>query len=141
MTDAVVGQVMARIDAHIPPTLQSYAEEILRLARRPLDNSEAGRAYYRHPTTVNRTLRNAGLPPLGKLIVWFRLFHAAHLLEGPRSVENVAFVLDFPSRTALCNQFRRYAGVTPGSLKANGGLTTVVQEFERRCSSAKWSLH
>lgn len=128
------------IGANVPAPLCAFLGRLWVRCRRPLAPDDAARVYHRHPATLGRHLRRAGLPSLSRLVVWGRLLHAAHLLEEPaRPVANVAAVLGFPSQAALCNQLARYAGLTPSDLRSEG-LALVAGEFARRSQMGEWTL-
>jgi AraC-like DNA-binding protein len=143
LTSTVVGDVLDRIRDVVPPPLLPMVRGLISAAHRPLAPREvAGRLAHRHPNTLREHLRAAGLPPVNKLIVWSRLFHAANLLaDVSRSVENVAHTLEFPSPSALRNQLQRYAGLTPRQVRAGGGTRAVVERFLERYRTASWDVH
>jgi transcriptional regulator GlxA family with amidase domain len=80
-------------------------------------------------TLVNR-LAAAHLPVPSVLVAWCRLLLAARLMEDEsRATEQIAFALDFGSGAALRNMLRRYTGLRPNEIRANGGLSCVVAHF------------
>lgn len=104
--------------------------ELVQTAAQPLTPADAARLYHGHANTLRVHLRAAGLPPLNQIIVWARLFRAAHLLGDPaRAVESVAAALAYPSANALRNQLDRYAGLCPREVRAAGGLPALLQAF------------
>lgn len=139
LSGSVCGIALAGLEGIIPPHLVPFARELLLRAHRPLTPRCAAQLYHRHPNTLREHLRAAGLPPVNKLIIWSRLFHAAHLLDDRgRSIENVALALEFPSPSALRNQLLRYTGLTPQQIRAAGGLRAVVAAVHVRHSSGSW---
>jgi AraC-like DNA-binding protein len=133
LAGGVVGLVMDDLDALLPPRLEAWMRQLLVEAHRSLAPADAASLYHAHTNTLRQHLRGAGLPPVNKMIIWARLFHAAHLLAEPaRSVESVAFALDFASATALRNELRRYAGMTPAEVRRGGGLLSLLARFRER---------
>ncbi|HEX7119867.1 MAG TPA: AraC family transcriptional regulator [Longimicrobiales bacterium] len=138
LSRALESKVMPVLVELAPATLLPGMRALLRKARVPIGPREAGALFGAHPATIRKKLRAAGLPSLNKLIIWFRLFHAIHLLaDHHRTVENVALALDFPSASALCNQMRRYVGLTPQQVR-NAGLHRGLREFARRHAVDGW---
>ncbi len=84
----------------------------------------------RSPETLGRELRGRNLPPLRRLLLWGRLFHAARLLVADdRSVESVALRLGYSSRTALARALRRETGFPPTEVVRRGGVSCVLEGF------------
>jgi AraC-like DNA-binding protein len=84
-----------------------------------------------------RRLADAGFPAPHQLLTWGRLIVAAHLLEDTdRSADGVAAALDFPSGSAFRNSCRRYLGVTPHEIRANGGAAWVIDAMLREVAAA-----
>lgn len=136
---AFPGQVLRELEDLIPPTLTPFLHQLVAVAERSACPREAARLYHRHPNTLREHLRRARLPPVNKLIVWARLFHAAHLLgSSRRSVDSVALVLSFPSATAMRNQIQRYTGITPQQIRSRGGLPCVIAAFRERFRDGGW---
>jgi AraC-like DNA-binding protein len=140
LADALSGSAAATVLDTLgnlfPADLRLLLQEILVRAGEPLRPEDAARLYYRHPKTLRDRLRRYRLPSPEKLIVWARLFLAAHLLQDPeRSVADVALCVGFPSPNALRNQFQRYAGTRPGDLRQGDGLARVLHLFRLRYSA------
>lgn len=137
----VVGRVLAALEDATPPDLVPLLRVVLQRAHAPLRPDEVAHAVHRHSKTVRDHLRAAGFPPLNKLIVWARLFHAAVLLrDRGRSVESVAFALQFPSSSGLHNQFARYAGDQVRREVQKRGLEPLVDAFLERIARNDWEL-
>ncbi len=135
----VAQAVLAEIEGMIPPRLAGVVTALLSTAG-ATDPGQVARMYSRHRNTLREHLRAAGLPPVNKLIVWTRLFRAAHLLGDPsRTVEGVALALDFPSPSALRNQLQRYAGLTPQQVQARG-LAALAERFRQRHRAGAWDV-
>jgi AraC-like DNA-binding protein len=80
--------------------------------------------------TIASRLAAEELPPASQIIGWGRVLQAARLLEDRgRSVEEIALALDFDSGTALRHMLRRYTGMRPTELRAQGGLAAALPRF------------
>jgi AraC-like DNA-binding protein len=113
-----------------PDELRPLLRHLLANACAPLDPAGAARSQFCHPKTLRARLRRAGLPSLNRLIVWTRLFYAAHLLAGSgRSVEQVARAIAYPSSAAFRAQVHRYAGVNVCELRLPDGLARLIARF------------
>ena len=79
-------------------------------------------------------LKKAGLPAIGRLLVWSRLLHAGHWLGDPgRTGQSVSRQLEYSSRAAFRRALKSYTGATPTIVAANGGLPFVFRHFLRDC--------
>jgi AraC-like DNA-binding protein len=141
VSDACVVRIAAELEDVLSPELSAFLHHLASQAGPSFGPDEAARVHFCHPKTLRQRLRAASLPSTNKLIVWARLLHAACLLEDPgRSVESVALVLGFPSTSALHKQMRRYMGVGPREVAAQGGLTYAAAEFRVRLRGGNWDL-
>jgi AraC-like DNA-binding protein len=141
LAPSLVGGALPKLRDLLPAHLVPLFRQLLSVADRPLTPTDVARLYHRHPNTLRQHLRAAGLPPLNKLIVWMHLFHAAYRLgDTVRSFESVALSLGFPSASALRNQLRRYAGVTPHELRTGDGVDMLLREFRERWRVSNWAL-
>jgi len=124
-------------EAHTPASVRGLLPRLLRAPQDAVTPDSAGRMWHAHPKTIRSHLRRAGLPPLGKLIVWSRLLQACQLLQDAgRSVENVALVLGFASANGFRNQLLRYTGLRPSDVRRPGGMATVLRRFEQALERA-----
>jgi AraC-like DNA-binding protein len=81
---------------------------------------------YHRKTLVNHCAQ-AVAPPPQELLAWCRLCVAAELLRTtPRTIESIAFQLDFPSDTALRNMMKRYTGLRASDVRTRGGMRCVM---------------
>ncbi len=81
---------------------------------------------YNRKTLVNHCTQ-AAAPPPQELLAWCRLSVVAELLSTtPRTIESIAFQLDFPSDTALRNMMKRYTGLRATDVRARGGMRCVL---------------
>lgn len=75
-------------------------------------------------------LREVGLPSVGHLLTWSRLFHAGlWLRDSGRSAESVSRQLDYSSGAAFRRALKNYTGATPTQVKGSGGLDFVLRRF------------
>lgn len=127
--------VTARVGDLFPEPLHPLLAHLLANACTPLDPQRVGRSQFCHPKTLRVRLRHAGLPSLNRLIVWTRLFFAAHLLaDGRRSPEQVARDIGYPSAAAFRAQVQRYAGIHVRELRTAHGLDRLLERFRARCA-------
>ncbi len=83
-----------------------------------------------HRTTLNATLRRAGLPSPGWVARWIVAFRAVNMLANPgTTVGQVALTLGFESDAALREFLRRLAERPPTRL----GPCDLIALFHRRC--------
>ena len=123
-----------RVLAQLSPILSEHPRlplrRLLAAASAPLSPRVAARLCCCHERSLRRHLAAAGLPPLQALLGWFRLLHAANLLDDRgRSIDNVSRVLGFASANAMRNQFQHYVGATPGYLRREGASELVLNAF------------
>lgn len=134
-------EVLETLRDLLAPEFVPLFRHLLAEAEFPVTPAALARTRYCHPKTLRERLKAAGLPPTQHLITWTRLFRAASMFGGGRSVENVTFVLGFPSRSAFCNQLRRYAGVSPTELMERGGLEFLLAGFRGRHAAGCWDAN
>ncbi len=78
------------------------------------------------PRSLGRLLRESGLPPANRLLLWGRLLLAGALLNSDeRTVEEAAFQLGYSTATALARAMKREVGRTPTEVAHQGGLAFV----------------
>ncbi len=124
----------------LPDILGQFVEELWVRCRRPISPEHAAQSYKWSQSTLGRHLAGAGLPPIGKLIVWGRLIHAATLIGSAHAtVEATASFLGFRSAASLRNQLKRYVGVATTDIRASGA-ESVNREFMRRLLDGDWSV-
>ncbi len=77
-------------------------------------------------------LKRAGLPSVGRLMVWIRLLHAAEWLCDPgRTGQSVGRQLEYSSGAAFRRVLKNYTGATPTAVVAKGGMPFVLRHFLR----------
>lgn len=104
-------------------------------APRPRDLAEALSISHR---TLPKQLRRAGLPSPRRLLLWGRLFRAAHYLAEPGAcLEQVAYSLGYSSGNTLTRALRRETGHPASELRKRGGLVLVLEAFLRRESRSR----
>lgn len=78
------------------------------------------------PRSLARLLRESGLPPANRLLLWGRLLLAgAYLSRDDRTVEETAFNLGYSTATALTRAMKRETGKTPSEVARQGGMAFV----------------
>ncbi|HEX2191552.1 MAG TPA: AraC family transcriptional regulator [Longimicrobiaceae bacterium] len=128
---SALAQGRAIWEARTPASVRGLFLRLLQAPQEGLTPAAAGRMWHAHPKTIRTHLRRAGLPPLGKLIVWARLVRACQFLQDAgRSIENVALVLGFASANSFRNQLLRYTGLRPSEVRRPGGMRSVLLRFE-----------
>jgi AraC-like DNA-binding protein len=133
-------EVCAALGDLFPETLRPLLRYLMLNASAPLDPAAVARTQFCHPKTLRERLRRAGLPSLNRLIVWTRLFHAAHLLAAGRGGEHAARATGYPSAAALRTQVYRYAGVCLRDLRGSGGVQRQLTAFRARCAADRAAL-
>ena len=91
-----------------------------------------------HRPQLSKRLVNSGLPSVGRLILWGRLFQAAvWLVEPGRTAESVSRQLEYSSGAAFRRALRLRLGVTPTDLVEAGGLPFVLDQFRQACTEER----
>jgi AraC-like DNA-binding protein len=123
-------QAISLLERRCPAPVRQVLPRVLFRTRGALTPPQAARLCHCHPKTLRAYLRGAGLPSLGRLIVWTRLIRACYLLQDAgRSVESVSRVLGFASGNGFRNQLLRYVGECPTGLRGPGQLGRVLDRF------------
>jgi AraC-like DNA-binding protein len=110
----------------LPPILSAFVQYVTAHpdTQRVADVADA--LGYNRKTLVNHCAQ-AVAPPPQELLAWCRLCVAAELLRTtPRTIESIAFQLDFPSDTALRNMMKRYTGMRASEVRTRGGMRCVM---------------
>ncbi len=85
---------------------------------------------------LSERLRSVGLPSVGKLLAWVRIFHAAWWLGEPaRTGESIARQLEYSSAPAFRRAVRNALGVTPSQVVSAGGIDLAWVRFMADCGS------
>jgi AraC-like DNA-binding protein len=126
--------VADEVFAEIQPALPAEAAQLVRYcldnAQSALSITEISRVIGVHRRTLVNRMQALHLPPPSELWMWSRVLLAARHLESPgRSVESVATAVGFPSANALRNALKRYARLTPGDLRVDGGFSRACVAF------------
>jgi len=122
--------VARRLAQYVPPR----ELQVLRLAMESLHRRPSAEGFSREVGLtrpfLSQCLKATGLPSVGHLLVWSRLFHAAHWLEEPaRSGESISRQLEYSSGSAFRRALKHYTGATPSEIARGGGLTLVLGGF------------
>jgi AraC-like DNA-binding protein len=79
-------------------------------------------------------LREAKLPPPGRLLLWARLLHAAQWISEPgRTAQSVSRQLGYANGATFRRALRNYLGRTPTQLVAEGGFEVALARFLDVC--------
>lgn len=134
LADAAEDTPPALVARRMAPYLPARPLRVLRAAlesvhRRPTADEFAASVGYSRPF-LSACLKEVGLPSVGHLLIWARLFHAGHWLEEPaRSGESVARQLEYYNGAGFRRALKRYTGATPTEVALGGGLAFVLQRF------------
>jgi AraC-like DNA-binding protein len=124
--------VAAALHDLFPDPLRPLLHYLLIHAGPSLGPEQAARSQFCHPKTLRERLRRAGLPPLNQLIVWTRLFRAAHLLGSGQTVTKAAWALGYPSPAALRAQLHRYSRLSVHELRCPEGSRQLLERFRAK---------
>ena len=131
MGAAVAHRVAWTLAGHVPPLALAALRWAVENAHDSPGVEALAAAVGRSERGLARELRRHGLPTPRRLLLWGRLFRAAHLLEtGERSVESVAYAVGYASGTSLARAFRRGTGRPPGEVAERGGVAWVLEAFQ-----------
>jgi AraC-like DNA-binding protein len=130
--DCAARHILRELEPALPRLAHEVVEHCVQHGREPLTVADVAQALGVHRKTLVNRLTAAGLPPPRVVIAWSRLCLVAYALEEATiPIERVAMDFDFPSATALRNMCKRYTGLRPGQVRANGGLACVLHHFKR----------
>jgi AraC-like DNA-binding protein len=122
-------RVTSRLEGRAPPLLieaLAYAVEHAHRDPGPADLARATAA--RNVTAYRRELRRAGLPSPSRILLWGRLFRAAHLLDrSDQAVDAVAHGLGYAAASSLARALRRETGFPPSQIRIRGGIACVLE--------------
>jgi AraC-like DNA-binding protein len=122
-------KVTSRLEGRAPPLLLeaiAYAVEHAHRDPAPADLASATAA--RTVEAYRRELRRAGLPPPSRILLWGRLFMAAHLLDrDDQAVDAVAHELGYSAGSSLARALRRETGLPPSQIRIRGGIACVLE--------------
>jgi AraC-like DNA-binding protein len=153
VADALVSSVAQRVLSSLERRLSRFPLDCLRWA---IENShrapgvpQIAEAFARSPGSFARRLRREGAPTAGRLLLWGRLFRAAHMLgERGATVERVAYAVGYSSGAALARALRRETGHPPGEVLRRGGIGCVLDGFMNReirtltpRTAGRWRTH
>lgn len=103
---------------------------VLETLHRKLSADEFARMAGAHRPQLSQKLVAAGLPSVGKLLLWGRLLQGAvWLVEPGRTAESVSRQLEYSSGAAFRRALRGCLGATPTSIIEAGGLPFVLDRF------------
>lgn len=135
---AVASRVAWTLAGRLPPLALETLRWSVENAHRAPGVDELAAAVGERPRALARELRRHDLPSPRRILLWGRLFRAAHMLEtGDRSVESVAFAVGYASGTSLARAFRRGTGEPPSEVMRKGGVAWVLEAFHRARRSSR----
>jgi AraC-like DNA-binding protein len=131
--ECAAAMVLARVIPLFPRALHPFVEQCIAQNETTSHIADVARALGVNRKTLFAQCVRHGLPGPAEILGWCRLFVAAHLLEhSQRTIEAIALDLDWASSTALRNMMKRYTGCRASDIRRQGGLTRVIDAFERR---------
>jgi len=113
-----------------PPEARDIVAACMAASHGMASVADVARCLSRSPRTVERQVKQAGLPPVRRVLRWSRLLRAAHRLEQPgANIKQIAAELGYPSPHALAQRLHRHTGLTLTELRSGGfaGLSAYVQ--------------
>jgi len=130
--------VSRRLAQYVPPR----ELQVLRLAMESLHRRPSAEEFSREVGLtrpfLSQCLKSTGLPSVGHLLLWSRIFHAAHWLEEPaRSGESISRQLEYSSGSAFRRALKHYTGSTPSEISRGGGLALVLRGFVKTMRGAE----
>ncbi len=114
---------------HLPGSVVNRVSQALHLAPTGCSVEAFTTEVGTTPTILQSRMAEVGLPTLGTVLTWGRLFHAAHwLLDPGRSAETVAEQVGYRG-WSLRRALRSHLHATPTEVIARGGLTYALRFF------------
>lgn len=131
----VAGRVVSRLTGLLPAREMGVVRASLEWTHRCWSSEVLAQAFGYSRPFLSHCLREQGLPPLGRLQVWARMFHAGAWLADPgRSAESVAAQLEYSDGSGFRRTLRTQLGATPSGVIAAGGLDFVLSRFMMDCT-------
>jgi AraC-like DNA-binding protein len=143
--EGMAGRVLRDHGPRLPEAMIPLFRSAVRNAHQPLANEDLARAARMHERTLRKYCEQQHIPSPQWIIGWARLLVAGYYLDDPgRTLESVADMLGFPTAHALRNQFRRYTGVSPTTLRRQGAaraISRMIEQAAAECASAESPPH
>jgi AraC-like DNA-binding protein len=137
-TDAMVARAVSPL---VPPREARAVRLALEGVQRGWSTEELARAVGLTRPHASVRLKSCGLPSAGHLLTWAKLLHAGKWLTDPgRSAQSVSRQLEYSSGAAFRRALRAYGNLTPGEVKASGGLGAILTRFLDACG-LPYSVH
>ncbi|MFI5230368.1 MAG: helix-turn-helix domain-containing protein [Gemmatimonadales bacterium] len=131
--ECVTAAVLDRVLPLFPRWLHPFVEQCVAQHETATRVADVARILGVNRKTLFAHCLRHDLPGPAEILSWCRLFMAAYLLEhSQRTIEAIALDLDWASSTALRNMMKRYTGCRASDIRRLGGLTRVIDAFERR---------
>jgi AraC-like DNA-binding protein len=129
--------VVNAVSGAVPTPLAKFVDLAARRPRELRRVSDVAAALNVPRQTIGRWCRGNKFIGPEELLMWVRLLLAAALLEGSdRTLESIAYEMQYGSPTALRNRIREYASLTATDLRA-GGLRMMMAAFQRRIDAVR----
>lgn len=130
----VVARVLRHVGMDLPPRETSVLRTVLDQVHRCWSAEEFAHLMGLSRPFLSERLKGAGLPPVGRLLVWARLLHAGSWLGDPgRTGQSVSRQLEYSSGAAFRRALKNYTGATPTLVISRGGLAFVMRHFLDDC--------
>jgi AraC-like DNA-binding protein len=132
--DRTTAHVVSRMSGFLPERELEILRATVEWTHRHLSSESLAHALGYSRPYLSQCLRAYGLPSLGRLQVWARLFHAGRWLRDPgRSAQGVARQLEYADGAGFRRTLRTFLAATPSTVVAEGGLPFVLNGFLRDC--------
>ncbi len=127
---SMVRVVWPKLAIHFSPIVATVMRYVLERADGPLTLGSVSAALGRNRKTLWTQCQSDGLPAPSTLIGWCRVLAASHALDTPsRTVDSIAYELQFASPSGLRNMLVRFLNVTPTELRRRGATDYAVQRL------------
>jgi D-alanyl-D-alanine carboxypeptidase/D-alanyl-D-alanine-endopeptidase (penicillin-binding protein 4) len=135
LASARAGRVGAMLQGRYEPEVVRVVVRAVEHAGKTLSVADFAAALGHSTRSLGRLLRNNGLPPANRVLLWGRLLLAgAYLGRDGRTVEETAFLLGYSTANALSRAMKREVGRTPTAVAQRGGMPYVHARLFQRAS-------
>jgi len=133
-------RVLSALRGRIPPSEATVVRSAIEWSHRQWDAVRLAGAFGYSRPFLSERLKREGLPSIGRLQLWARLFHAATWLADPgRSAESVSVQLEYADGSGFRRALRGCTGQTPTELMEAGGVSRVLELFLGECGDLEES--
>jgi AraC-like DNA-binding protein len=135
---SAASRVTQALSSHVPGRHLVLIRRVLETLHRKLSADDFARTVGVHRPQLSQKLVSAGLPSVGRLLLWGRLLQSAvWLVEPGRTAESVSRQLEYSSGAAFRRALRGRLGATPTTLIEAGGLPFVLDRFLQVCAETR----